>query len=177
MRADLGNGEAWTATGAMDRLRGDVVPVHEGRVHRGEVEFSDVLMYAGAWNVGEPPLVGDDEVDPGLELLGLPLLVRHQDPAAQGGCHLHRRNGRSRRCAGDALNGDAGEAGELDQSREAGLPEEEGVAGVHMPTAGESVGRGKEDHAAVGKIRPLPCAADRVVRRRASGTPQGKGDP
>ena len=46
-----------------------------------------------------------------------------------------------------------------------------------MPTAGEGVGRGKEDHPAVGKVRPLPCAPDRIVRRLAPGAPQRKGDP
>ena len=161
----------------MDRLRGDVVPVHEGRVHRGEVEFPDVLVHPRARDVGEPPLVGHDEVDPGLELLGLPLLVRHQDPAPQGGGHLHRGDRGPRRGAGDALKGDAGKAGELDQPRQAGLPEEEGVAGVHVPAAGERVGRGEEDHPAVGKVRPLLRAPDRIVRRPAPGTPQGKGDP
>ena len=154
------------AAGAMDRLRGDVVPVHQGWVHRGEVEFSDVLVQPRTRNVGEPPLVGHYEIEPGFELLGLPLLVRHQDPAAQCGCHLHCGDGRPRRGAGDALKGDAGEAGELDQPREAGLPEEEGVAGVHVPTAGEGVRSGPEDHPAVGKVRPLLRASDRVARCR-----------
>src|SRR3990170_3185158 len=145
-------------------------PKQTTRIHLSAVcRFRKTLrspgVQAGPGEVGEPPLVGRDELRPRLEAFRLPLLVGDEDPPRERRRDLHRRDGGPRRRAGQALQGDAGKAAEFDQAREAGLPEEEGVAGVHVPPAGKGVRRGAEDHPAVREIRPLAGAPDAAFFR------------
>ena len=121
-------------------------------IHGGEVKLGDVLVQAGGGRVDQAALVGDEQVDAGLERLGMALLPRHEHAAAPGGGDLH---GADARAGGDTRNGldrQTGQAGDLECSIEPVVVGQEGVLAIDVPAAEEQVLLVAEDDAAVGEV-------------------------
>src|SRR6266852_7876692 len=79
---------------AADSLWRYVKPCHHGRVHRREVELADLLVQSHQRLIGQPALVGDDQLTRGLEHFRLTLLPRDEDAVAHSPQQLHRTDRR-----------------------------------------------------------------------------------
>ena len=81
------------------------------------------------------------------------LLPGDQHAAADGGVDLHGADAGAGGDAGDGLDRQAGEAGDLERPVEAVVVGQEGVLAVDVPAAEEQVLLVAEDDPAVGEIR------------------------
>ncbi len=150
---------------AAHRLGRDVEARHDAGVHRDEVDLRHVAVQPDQRLVDQSPLVGVQQVQGGLGAFRLLLVPGHQHPLAQGGEHLHGGDAAARRDARHGLDGQGGDARQLQHAFQAVVVEQHGVVPVHVPAPEEVHLPPAVDDLPVGEVGVLAV----VSHRRAPG--------
>jgi len=132
------------------------MPHHDGRIHGREIDLSHSLVQAEDRLIDQASLVGHQELRGAFEPLWLPLIPGDEDAVLKGSIHLHGGDAGARGTPGHPLQGDLGEARELDQPFQASRFPEERVAAIYMPTPEQGIGGGLRKDPTVREIGAPP---------------------
>ena len=141
------------AAPAIDRLGRDVETRHDGRIHRGKIQLTDLFVIADDRREHQSALIGLQQLKRGFEGFRLLLPVGNQQAVTTSNFELHRGDPRPCRRTGHLLQIDLRDTGLLDEACQAHFRQRKRILPIEMQSSRQRPGTSMGQDAAVRKIR------------------------